>query len=312
MISRRALHKLGVLGMNARNAAYISMYNPRRLFPLADNKLYTKEILESAGLNVPKLYGVIRGSREVRQLPALLATHNEFVVKPARGSGGEGIIVIAGRGENCFIRGNGEQIDLDSVRYHIQAILHGLYSLGGQGDQAMIEERIQFSSVFEQIISGGVPDIRIIVFLGVPVMAMLRLPTSASNGRANLHQGAVGAGIDISTGQTLQGVLKSGIVDRHPDTGHSIAGVAIPSWDTLLELAIRCQELVGLGYLGVDIVIDEGKGPMILEVNARPGLAVQIANQAGLRLRLDQVEKSVTRTMSIQERVDFAKERFAV
>ena len=52
----------------------------------------------------------------------------------------------------------------------------------------------------------GVPDIRIVVFNGYPVMAMLRLATHASDGKANLHQGAVGVGLALDSGRCLNAV----------------------------------------------------------------------------------------------------------
>jgi alpha-L-glutamate ligase-like protein len=131
-----------------------------------------------------------------------------------------------------------------------------------------------------------------------------------SGGKANLHQGAVGVGIDPATGATLTGVWGNEIITEHPDTGNSLTGLKIPGWDTLLELAGRCYELTGLGYQGVDIVLDKDKGPLILELNTRPGLNIQIANRAGLLPRLKQVEQYRERLRSIEERVTFAKERF--
>ena len=47
---------------------------------------------------------------------------------------------------------------------------------------------------------------------------------------------------------------------------------------------------VGLGYIGVDIVVDVNEGPMLLEANARPGLAIQIANGRGLLPRLEAID----------------------
>ena len=158
----------------------------------------------------------------------------------------------------------------------------------------------------------GVPDVRIIVFHGVPVMSMVRLPTRLSGGRANLHQGAIGAGIDMATGATLTAVWRNEVVEEHPDTGNTVSDVQIPKWRDLLELAARCFELTGLGYQGVDIVLDRVKGPMILELNARPGLAIQIANRAGLLPRLRLVERCRKDLQRVQDRVEFAQKHFAV
>ena len=95
-------------------------------------------------------------------------------------------------------------------------------------------------------------------------MSMLRLPTSNSEGKANLHQGAIGVGVSLKDGTTLSAVSGNSIVSEHPDTGHSVIGMQLPHWDRLLDIAVHCADLSELGYLGVDLVIDRTKGPMIL------------------------------------------------
>ena len=158
----------------------------------------------------------------------------------------------------------------------------------------MIEYRVETDPFFAPIAFQGVPDIRVLVYQGYPVMAMVRLPTRRSRGKANLHQGAVGVGIRIATGRTLVGVLGNDVVHEHPDTGEPIGRLdEIPQWDQCLALAARCYELTGLGYLGADIVLDRYRGPMILELNARPGLNIQIANRTGLQNRLALVDSWV-------------------
>lgn len=305
------LSKQGVLGINRRNGEFTLRYNPRHLYPLVDDKLNTKQLAENAGIAVPKLYGVIEMQWQVRQFPELVAPYEDFVVKPAQGSGGDGILVIAGCRKDRYKKVSGEWMTEDDLEHHVSNILSGLYSLGGQPDRALIEYRVQFDPIFHPITYQGVPDIRIIVFLGVPVMAMVRLPTKMSDGKANLHQGAIGAGIDIASGKTLTGVWKNEIVTEHPDTDNLIAGLQIPHWNTLLELASRCYELTGLGYQGVDIVLDKNLGPLILELNARPGLNIQIANQAGLLNRLRLVEQHYPHLTTLPDRVEFARHHFA-
>ena len=205
---------------------------------------------------------------------------------------------------------NGSLMDQGEMDHHISSILSGMYSLGGHPDKALIEYQVKFDPLFEAISYQGVPDIRIIVFLGVPVMSMVRLPTRMSDGKANLHQGAIGAGIDIATGTTLTAVWRNDIVAEHPDTGNRVTGVKIPSWETLLELASRCYEVTGLGYQSVDIVLDKDKVPLILEMNARPGLNIQIANRAGLFPRLKMVEKNRKNLTDVRDRVAFAQQYF--
>ncbi|AGA32262.1 alpha-L-glutamate ligase-like protein [Thioalkalivibrio nitratireducens DSM 14787] len=284
------LRRRGVLGMNRRNTEMIATLNPRSHYPLVDDKLQTKELALGAGIAVPELYGVIETQHDIRRLSAIVAGRDDFVIKPAHGSGGNGILVITGRMGERFRKASGMLVDLDEVKHHVSNILSGMYSLGGQPDRAMIEYRVRFDPLFAEVSFQGVPDIRTVVYKGYPVMAMVRLPTRASDGKANLHQGAVGAGIDIATGVTGHGVWHNEIVHRHPDTGASLAGIAVPGWNRLLELAAGCRELIGMGYLGVDVVLDRQFGPLILELNARPGLAVQTANSLGLLDRIRAVD----------------------
>jgi alpha-L-glutamate ligase-like protein len=308
-LSRR-LADLGIMGINRRNAEYTLALNPRRYYPLVDDKLRTKELAVAAGIPVPELYGVVETEYQVRHLPVWLKDHEDFVIKPAHGSGGEGILVVAGKARANYRTVGGEMLTQEELNHHVFNILGGLYSLGGQTDAAMIEYRVRFDPAFDHVCFQGVPDVRIIVFLGVPVMAMLRLPTRQSGGKANLHQGAIGAGIDLATGLTLNGVSRHEVVSEHPDTGHSIRGLTVPHWETLLAVAARAYELTGLGYLGVDMVLDQDKGPMLLELNARPGLAIQIANAAGLMHRVKLVEAHFQELLSADERIAFAREHF--
>ncbi len=307
---KRQLDEIGVLGINRRNTEYTLKYNSRERYPLVDDKLQTKELAQKAGIAVPELYGVIETEYQVRRFPELIEPHEEFALKPSRGSGGNGILVVAGRSKNMYRKVDGSLLTGEEVGYHLSNIISGMYSLGGQPDKALIEYRVQFDPVFETISYQGVPDIRVIVFLGVPVMSMVRLPTRMSGDKANLHQGAIGAGIDMASGTTLTAVWRNTIISEHPDTGNPVTGVKIPNWQNLLKIASRCIALTGLGYIGVDLVLDKTKGPLILEMNARPGLNIQIANRSGLIPRLKLVEQHHTELANLDDRVDFSKHHF--
>ncbi len=307
----RALKEKGVLGINKRNADFTLRYNERRLYPLVDDKLRTKRLALENGIAVPKLLGVVEVEGQVRRMVDSLQGRDDFVIKPCRGSGGEGILVIAKSVNGRYRKSDGTVISRGELEHHIYDLLSGLCSLGGQPDNVLIETRVKFDPMFEDISYQGVPDIRIIVFLGVPVMSMVRLPTRMSDGKANLHQGAIGVGIDIADGTTLSAVWRDEIILEHPDTGNPISGIRIPGWQGLLELAASCFEITGLGYQGVDIVLDRDRGPLILELNARPGLNIQIANTCGLLTRLNLVEREHINLKTVRDRIEFARTRFA-
>lgn len=268
--------------------------NPRRLYPRVDDKELTKKLAGEAGMPVPALYGVIGSQSGVRRFSQIVADRESFVVKPARGSGGDGIIVIVGRSKrkrDSYRLSSGILISGAEIEHHLSNVVGGQYSLTGNPDTALIEYCVQFDPLFADISYQGVPDIRVIVYRGYPIMSMVRLPTRTSDGKANLHQGAVGAGIDISSGKTLKGVLGNSVVDEHPDTGALISGVYIPKWDFILQSSARSSDVTGLGYVGVDMVIDRDLGPLILEMNARPGLNIQIANGSGLSHRIRRIDE---------------------
>ncbi len=309
----KRLNEIGLMGIGQRNAEFVLMYNQRKYYPNVDDKLITKKLAIDAGMPVPELYAVVREEHEIEELHEKIAQYDQFVVKPAHGSGGDGILVINGKRGDKYRRTNGHFMAREEFDHHLSNGLSGLFSLGGQPDHLLVEYCVQFDPLFENVSYRGVPDVRIIVFQGYPVMAMIRLPTRMSDGKANLHQGAIGVGIDIPTGLTRRGVWGTEPVREHPDTEFSIVGLQIPQWDALLMIASRAYEISKLGYIGVDIVLDKNLGPLILELNARPGLAIQIANGNGLLHRLRRVQELEKRGVLSDdpaERIAFSKANF--
>jgi alpha-L-glutamate ligase-like protein len=306
------LRRFGVLGMNSRNANYIARYNPRHLYPLVDNKLKTKKACHRAGIATPRLLGYIETQGEAMRLMRRVANMTDFVIKPTRGSGGKGIVVISGRDGDLFVKPSGSKLTALDLERHISDILSGLYSLGGKPDSIMVEQRVDFDPIFDDYSFEGVPDVRVIIFRGFPVMAMLRCSTHASDGRANLHQGAVGVGVDLRSGRSIHAVQRGSPITHHPDTQKPFSELQVPDWQRLLGLAARCYDVTGLGYIGCDLVMDRKLGPLILELNARPGLAIQIANGAGLMPRLQAIEALGEDELEwpAEKRVDYSRALF--
>jgi alpha-L-glutamate ligase-like protein len=304
-LTPRRFRQLGVLGMNRRNFAYVLGCNSRRSYPLVDDKIRTKELAGEAGITVPEVYEIVSFHYQLRDIEELIGDREDFAIKPARGAGGDGIQVIAGRlGGGAYRTAGGRLKSVDDLRHHLAKILSGMYSLSGTPDHAFLEYRVKPDPVLGDISFQGVPDVRVLVYRGYPAMAMVRLPTAMAGGKANLHQGAVGAGIDLGRGTTSHGVWKHCDIDVHPDTGRAIEGIEIPGWGELLQIAASCYDLTGLGYLGVDLVLDESHGPMMLELNARPGLDIQIANRRGLRGPLARIDELDDGSRSAAERVE--------
>jgi len=280
-----------ILGLNARNHLFQSRYNKKTGREIADSKLLTKKFLAKNKIITPKLFGAFTRPEEV---PAFNwgGLDQNFVIKPAEGYGGGGIIIIKRRiSTDEFLTVNNLKIGIDDLKLHVLDILEGHYSINSLPGTALIEERILIHSFFKRITYQGTPDVRVVVFNRIPVMAMLRLPTSESSGKANLHQGAIGVGIDIASGKTTNAVWHDQVIRLLPGKNIRLSGLEVPHWEKLLLTAISIQiKIKSLNYMAVDFVIDEVRGPMVLELTARPGLGIQIANMGGLRRRLERVE----------------------
>ena len=289
-----------VLGLNARNLSYLRPSNSRRALRIADNKLLAKRILSKAGLPVLETYGVISSYDDLKNfdwnnLPPT------FVLKPNRGLGGEGIVIVYGRREKeprPWVKANRKMVSIEDLRDHIRNILEGIYSLTGLPDAAFFEERVKLLKLLKPYSFRGIPDIRIIVYNSVPIIAEMRLPTEESGGKANLHLGGIGVGIDMGTGITTCSIQRDRLIEYVPGKRVPLRGIQIPDWQEVLRMAVYAQQATRIGFLGIDIAIDRDKGPVILELNVRPGLAIQIANQSPLKDRLQRIKGLKIKTIS--------------
>src|SRR4051812_10787873 len=288
------LRRRGVLGMNARNAGPILGLNPRALFPLVDDKLQFLDLCGRIGVPTPTVFAVFERTGELRHLAETLEAAPDCVIKPARGSSGRGVVLLTGPAPGGWRRHNGTVATIDELKRHVADVLSGLYSLGGRPDRALVQRRLRTHPALERISYRGTPDVRVLVYRGEVALGMLRLPTLESGGRANLHQGGVGVGVDVGSGRTTRAVWRGRVVDRHPDTGEALGGRAVPDWPAVLALARTVARATGLGFVGVDVVPDVN-GPVVLEANARPGLAIQTATGIGLGGGVGKIDRAIDR-----------------
>jgi alpha-L-glutamate ligase-like protein len=288
-----------LLGLNARNLSYLRPSNYLRAIRIADNKLLTKQILKKSNLPILQTHSIIRSFKELKKFD-WTSLPVAFALKPNRGLGGEGILIVYGRRKKYphpWVKADKKIVKIKDLKNHILNILEGNFSLTGLPDIAFFEERIKLLKLFKPYSYRGIPDIRIIVYNSVPIMAELRLPTRESGGKANLHLGGIGVGIDMGTGVTTTAIQRDQLIEYLPKSRLLLRGIHIPEWKEILKLAIQAQEVTKIGFLGVDIAIDREKGPIILELNARPGLAIQIANLSPLADRLQRIKGLKVKTL---------------
>ncbi len=280
----------GIFGMNRRNVELVYSRNPRRLYRLADDKLLAKEILSEAGVPVPENLVSGEGLYELPRMLEALEDLEDFVVKPSLGGGGNGILVVGERlGPGRWRKAGGSILTEDQLRTHLANILFGAYARGALKDRVMVEPRVFPHSVYADLWQDGLCDVRVITLDRRPVMAMVRVPTARSDGKANLHQGGIGLAVDLATGGVDRAVCDKHPLTYHPDSGEPLVGLQLPLWRETLETALKAASAVPLGFLGVDVVVDAQRGPLVLEINARPGLEIQNVNELGLGVALEEV-----------------------
>ncbi len=270
-----------VAGVNLRNRALIYAYNNRKDYILADDKIETKVFLEKAGIPVPETYAIMEHVGNIQQKWGKMNRYDSLAIKPAKGKGGGGIIVLFKDDNNNWASPSGKKMNTYEIKRHIANILFGVYSFGNS-DRAIIEYCIQTPDFFTNIYPDGVPDIRLITLKGEIIAAMLRIPTNESDGKGNLHQGALGVAVDIETGILGQAYNYKTYLDYHPDTNAQIKGLKVPYWDKIIDITKKIAKISPLKYIGIDIVIDKKVGPLVMELNVRPGIEIQNVGKHGL------------------------------
>ena len=255
---------------------------------LADSKIKTKNFLSARGIPVARLYASIHNKQDLDKFD-WSTLPSSFVLKPNSGYGGEGILIIKGRKGSNWVKNNGDLMTQEEIARHVSDILDGRYSIANISDIAFFEQRLEAPEPFSTMSYEGLPDIRVVVHNLIPVMAMMRVPTKVSQGKANVHFGGIAVGIDIAKGEMTHIIQYNKKIDSIPGFGE-VTGIKIPHWEEILLTASRVQQVTNLGFAAIDLTLDKNVGPVLLEINARSGLAVQIANMAPLRKRLERIE----------------------
>jgi alpha-L-glutamate ligase-like protein len=278
-----------LLWQNARNLKYIKGFNSKMAKKLADSKLRTKDFLKTKWISVPETFAVLTKNEQITD-EMIIKLSPPFVIKPNAGFGWKWIIVIDKiDSSGNFVSNSFQVYTKKDLHAHFSNILDWFFSLSWTKDKIIIEKKIEINNEVQILGKYWLPDIRIIVFNMVPVMAMLRIPTEKSWWKANLHSWACAAWIDIWTGRLTYITQHSKIVKSVPWIW-DVRWLVLPDWDKMLDIAVRVQKETGIWYLGCDIVMDNKDWPLLLEMNIRPGLEVQVANLARLKDRLEKVE----------------------
>ncbi len=279
----------GLLWQNARNLQYIKWWNFTIDKKIADSKLKTKEFLKNKNIPVPETLYIIEKNEDIKE-NILETLEPPFVIKPNNWYGWKWIVIFEKKDSLWnLVSSNWKTYTKKKLLNYFSYILDWFFSLSWKRDKVLIEKKIILSNEIELLWKFGLPDIRVIVYNMVPVMAMLRVPTKESSWKANLHAGACWVWIDIGTWKLTFITKKSKIIKSIPWIW-DVRWIKLPDWKKILELAVNVQKTTGIKYLWCDVVLDEKMWPLLLEMNIRAWLEVQVSNLAPLKSRLDRVE----------------------
>ena len=159
----RALHERGVLGINQRNGALVLPLNPRRHYPRVDDKLLTKRLAEAAGIPTPRSLGVITYHHQLRDLPALLDGPRPVRAQAGARRAGQRHRRHHRRSRTTHYRKSSGAL-LERRRRSAstsRARISGVFSLRGDVDSCLIEERVVLHPAFATIARFGIPDVRV-------------------------------------------------------------------------------------------------------------------------------------------------------
>lgn len=271
-----------VLGINARNRHWVAKHNSPQALKQATDKLATKRHLCDNAIPTPDTIAFFQRPPTIEALKNKLEGLNEFVIKPNQGSQGKGIIVIKEKGPDCYYSVGGKVWTIAAIHKHIHDIICGRFS-SDKADIAYLEPRVEQNASITSLAPSGLADIRVIVLEQKILCAMLRLPTQQSDGKANLHQGAIGASLNLEDGTITRAKLKRHAISFHPDSNIDLIGFTVPHWERVIDIAEHCARTNVLGYMGIDICIDAELGPLVLEINGRPGLEIQNIQKSSLK-----------------------------
>jgi hypothetical protein len=250
------------------------------------NKLvFAEECVAAAIPHVPVL-ACFRGGDSIFVAPGGLPQQDLFI-KPLSGRGGFGAERWNWTGTAYQSVGEGTSMTAAGLVERLRE-----RSSAGRGEK-IVQPAVANHPAYDGLANGALSTIRILSCLdenmrGRVITACARISSRPGKIVDNIHQGGIGANVDLETGAlgpaSDLGVNGHSIWhDTHPMTGARIKGFQIPCWAEAKALATRAHETIGdRMVIGWDMAILPD-GPCLVEGNGRPCVdIVQRARRAPL------------------------------
>ncbi len=273
-----------------RAGTYIQRFETKRcLFPMLKPKKGTP-------LNDKRRFAAYCAERQIRCVETLLALEGkppdlrlperDLFVKPASGRGGRGAERWDRVGPSMFASPAGERLESEQLLRRLVE--------RSRRRPLIVQPRMQPHRELCEITAGALPTVRVLTCLNETrqpevITAMLRTSFGRNVTVDNLHQGGIGALVDLDTGalsksSNLGSDATIGWFSVHPNTGAPIEGRRIPCWEQVKADAVTAhRHFMDRVVIGWDIAILED-GPIFIEGNGNPDLDIlQRFMRIGLR-----------------------------
>ncbi len=245
-----------------------------------DDKLAFFLLMRQFGVPTPEVVGVVirgrvhrLGDAEQRPLlawlPAWLAERGSLVVRPNRGTGGQGVLVLeAGDGAGCVVNGTATSWDLLEQRF-ASSVDH------------VITEFVEQASYARDVFPPSTNTIRILTMqdaAGRPFVAVAvhRFGTPGSAPADNFMKGGLSVPIDPETGVLGTGVQRFRLQRHqvHPETGVQLTGTVVPRWARMRDgILAAAAQAAFLPFIGWDVIPTED-GFSVIEGNKNSDMQV--------------------------------------
>lgn len=271
-------------------------FDDRDFYAIGKDKLLFYTLMNAWRLPYPRIIAVVHRSR-VFMGAALLRSADDvlaflgqpsnfpFFVKRVNDIRGRGAgIVEAYDPDNGELRyANGQIVASDRFIASVQA---------REDDCIIFQQLIRTEARLAEAIGSRVATARVMTIADGQSFkvkrAVLRLPVGA-NMTDNFSAGSTGnayALVDAVSGRVIKAYRGVGldmtVLDAHPDTGVALDGLQLPDWgEAMRQIEYAATRLPGLRLAGWDVAFTDD-GPMLLEVNAAPGVVLPQLHGGGL------------------------------
>ncbi|WP_252698662.1 sugar-transfer associated ATP-grasp domain-containing protein [Natronosalvus vescus] len=242
------------------------IFNDKLLFHQLFDRVLNGHVAEAlAWMDDGELYFF----HDVDSFQQLIDEHDQLIVKPRLGGGGDDIQRITSKEGTLLL--NGEEIQTEMLFARIR-----------DKTDSIVCEFIEQDNYSSQIFPHSLNTIRILTMVDpdtgeafIPI-AVHRFGTADSVPTDNWSKGGIASQVDIDSGELspAAGIAEDGTISwyaSHPDTGEQIEGAEIPGWTTLAEQIVRvAEQYPNLPYAGWDVAIDANGEFKVIEVNSYP------------------------------------------